>query len=119
VKLMLSKDIKVKNSKVLVLGITFKENCPDVRNTKVVDVIQHLKGYGTTIDIYDPWVSPEEVMKEYGLLCMDTIPSNKYDGIVLAVAHQEFLELELEGLKNKEAVVYDVKGILAEADSRL
>lgn len=112
IKLMLTHDLKIKGANLLVLGITFKENCPDVRNTKVVDVIQHLKGYGTTIDIYDPWASPEQVMKEYGLVTMDSVPDKKYDGIVLAVAHNEFISLDLDALKEDAAVVYDVKGVL-------
>jgi UDP-N-acetyl-D-galactosamine dehydrogenase len=112
IKLMLNHDLKIKGAKLLVLGITFKENCPDVRNTKVVDVIQHLKGYGTAIDIYDPWASPEVVMKEYGLVTMDAKPDKKYDGIVLAVAHNEFMTLDLDALKDAAAVVYDVKGVL-------
>jgi UDP-N-acetyl-D-galactosamine dehydrogenase len=112
IKLMLNHDLKIKGANLLVLGITFKENCPDVRNTKVVDVIQQLKGYGTAIDIYDPWASPKEVMKEYGLVTMDVKPNKKYDGIVLAVAHNEFMMLDLDTLKSNAAVVYDVKGIL-------
>jgi UDP-N-acetyl-D-galactosamine dehydrogenase len=120
IKLMLNHDLKVKGANILVLGITFKENCPDVRNTKVVDVIKHLKEYGTTVDVYDPWANPEEVMKEYGLVTMDSIPSKKYDGIVLAVAHQEFITLNIDVLKEDAAVVYDVKGILADkAEAKL
>jgi UDP-N-acetyl-D-galactosamine dehydrogenase len=114
IKLMLNYDLKIKGANLLVLGITFKENCPDVRNTKVVDVIQHLKGYGTAIDIYDPWASPEEVMKKYGLVTMDSVPDKKYDGIVLAVAHNEFMTLDLDVLKDAAAVVYDVKGVLGD-----
>jgi UDP-N-acetyl-D-galactosamine dehydrogenase len=114
IKLMLNHDLKIKGANLLVLGITFKENCPDVRNTKVVDVIQQLKGYGTAIDIYDPWASPEEVMKEYGLVTMDSEPDKKYDAIVLAVAHNEFMTLDLDALKDAVAVVYDVKGVLAD-----
>jgi UDP-N-acetyl-D-galactosamine dehydrogenase len=112
IKLMLKHDVKVKNAKILVLGITFKENCPDVRNTKVVDVIKHLKDYRTNVTIYDPWVKPSDVKKEYGLLTYEKLPKDKFDAIVLAVAHNQFIELELEDLKNEKAVVYDVKGIL-------
>jgi len=121
IKLMLNHDLKIKGASLLVLGITFKENCPDVRNTKVVDVIQHLKGYGTSIDIYDPWASPEEVMREYGLVTIDSMPNKKYDAIVLTVAHQEFITLDLDVLKaDAAAVVYDVKGILADkAEAKL
>lgn len=112
VKLMLKNDIKVKGSKVLMLGITFKENCPDVRNTKVVDVVKHLEEYGTNVTIYDPLADPQEVEHEYGLHTVNEVPSEKYDSIVLAVAHNEFLEMDLEVLKNGKTVVYDVKGVL-------
>ncbi|SDL10604.1 UDP-N-acetyl-D-galactosamine dehydrogenase [Salinimicrobium catena] len=112
VKLMLKNDMKVKGSKVLVLGITFKENCPDVRNTKVVDVVKHLKEYGTNVTIYDPLASPAEVEHEYGLKTVIKIPEDKFDAVVLAVAHNEFLEMDLEVLKNQKTVIYDVKGVL-------
>ena len=115
VKLMLQKDLKVKEAKVLVLGITFKENCPDVRNTKVVDVIQQLKEYGTQVHVYDPWANPEEVKHEYGLEVMNTLGNESYEAIVLTVAHNEFLELNLEPYKADGAVVYDVKGVLGKA----
>ena len=94
------------------LGITFKENCPDVRNTKVVDVIKQLKEYETNVTIYDPWANPTEVQDEYGLTTLKDCPSKTYDAIVLTVAHHQFLELDLERLKNGNTVVYDVKGIL-------
>lgn len=109
VKLMIRKDIRVKNAKVLMLGITFKENCPDIRNTKVIDVVNALKGYGTEVDIYDPWADREEVMREYKLTCFNQLPDKKYDTIVLAVSHNEFIELNLNELKNESSVVYDVK----------
>ncbi len=112
IKLMLRNDLKIKNANILVLGITFKENCPDVRNTKVVDVIKHLKEYETNVTIYDPWANPEEVKQEYGLQTLKDCPSETYDAIVLTVAHNEFLQLDLERLKNGGTVVYDVKGIL-------
>ena len=112
IKLMLRNDLKIKNAKVLVLGITFKENCPDVRNTKVVDVIKQLKEYETNVTIYDPWANPTEVQDEYGLATLKNCPSETYDAIVLTVAHNEFLQLDLERLKNENTVVYDVKGIL-------
>ena len=86
VKLMVQNDIKVKGSKILVLGITFKENCPDVRNTKAVDVISNLKSYGTEITVFDPWASPSEVKHEYGMETTKEIPNDKYDAVVLAVA---------------------------------
>lgn len=120
VKLMLKNDIKVKGAKVLVLGITFKENCPDVRNTKVVDVIHNLKEFGIDITVYDPWVQADEVRSEYGIEISKEIPTTKFDGIVQAVAHKEFDQLDLNALKAQNSVVYDVKGIMGEkADATL
>ncbi|QKX06874.1 nucleotide sugar dehydrogenase [Aquimarina sp. TRL1] len=112
IKLMVQKDIKIKNAKVLVLGITFKENCPDVRNTRAVDVINNLKSFGTDITIYDPWANPEEVAHEYELETVTELPEETFDAVVLAVAHKEFLSLDLQKLLNKNGVLYDVKGIL-------
>ncbi|WP_298524149.1 nucleotide sugar dehydrogenase [uncultured Christiangramia sp.] len=114
VKLMLQNDIKVKGSKILVLGITFKENCPDVRNTKVVDVIKSLIEYGVEITIYDPLANPSEVKHEYGLETVKEVPKEKFNAILLTVAHKEFLELDLEELKEPTSVVYDVKGVLGD-----
>ncbi|MEN1785924.1 MAG: nucleotide sugar dehydrogenase [Bacteroidota bacterium] len=120
VKLMIQKDIKVKGSKILVLGITFKENCPDVRNTKTVDVINNLKQYGAEVDIYDPWVSLEEVKQEYGLKSSNIILDEKYDSIVLAVAHKEFLDIDWNSHLKDYGVLYDVKGVLrSRFDGRL
>lgn len=112
VKLMIKKRIPVNHSKLLMLGITFKENCPDVRNTKIVDVINALKEYGIDVSVYDPWANPVEVKHEYGLITTDKLPTDKYDTIVLGVAHKEFLDIDLEQFKNQNSVVYDVKGIL-------
>ena len=114
VKLMLKNDLKVKGSKVLILGITFKENCPDVRNTKVVDVVKNLKEYGTNVTIYDPLADPDEVAHEYNLKTSRDLPKEKYDAVVLAVAHKEFLDLNYSDLKTANGVVYDVKGVLGE-----
>ena len=114
VKLMLKNDIKVKGSKILVLGITFKENCPDVRNTKVVDVVRNLKDYGTDITIFDPLADPGEVKHEYNLITVKELPREKFDAVVLAVAHKEFLSLDLDKFKNGSTVIYDVKGVLGE-----
>ena len=118
IKLMLQNDIKVKGSKILVLGITFKENCPDVRNTKVVDVIKNLKEYGVDITIYDPLAIPEEVMHEYNLETLNALPDGKFDSIVLTVAHKQFMDIDLNALKNNGAVVYDVKGVLGDKCDR-
>jgi UDP-N-acetyl-D-galactosamine dehydrogenase len=112
VKLMLNHDLKVKGASVLVLGITFKENCPDVRNTKVVDVVSNLKEYGLSVTIHDPLASPQEVHHEYGLTTTKKIPQEKFDAIVLAVCHQEFEGMELSHLLQPNGVVYDVKGVL-------
>ena len=112
VKLMIKKDVRVKDAEVLVLGITFKENCPDVRNTKVVDVISALKEFGTNVSIYDPWAEAEEVEREYGLQSLNTLPNRKFDAIVLTVAHNEFTELDFNTLLNDNHVIYDVKNVL-------
>ncbi|MDQ2178554.1 nucleotide sugar dehydrogenase [Marinifilum sp. D714] len=112
VKLMIKKGHAVKNAKLLVLGITFKENCPDIRNTKAIDVINELKEYGSQVDVYDPWADHEEVKEEYGLNLVDSYTNEKYDGVVLAVAHNEFKEIDLSTLRNgHNAVIYDIKGI--------
>lgn len=120
VKLMIKKRIPVNHSNLLMLGITFKENCPDVRNTKIVDVIRSLADYGINVSIYDPLANPEEVRHEYGLETITEIPNEKYDAIVLGVAHKEFLDLDLEQFKKTESVIYDVKGVLkCEIDGKL
>lgn len=112
VKLMIKKGIPVNNSSLLMLGITFKENCPDVRNTKIVDVIAALKDYGITVHIYDPWANPTEVQHEYGLTTTLTPPDTKFDAVVLGVSHAEFLNLDLQPFLKETAVIYDVKGVL-------
>ncbi len=112
VKLLVQKDIKVKNARILVLGITFKENCPDVRNTKVVDVIANLEEFGTEVTIFDPWADISEVKNEYSLETVRYMPQNKFDGIVLAVSHKEFLEIDFEKHLNPNGIIYDVKGFL-------
>jgi UDP-N-acetyl-D-galactosamine dehydrogenase len=135
IKLMLQNELKVKGANILVLGITFKENCPDVRNTRVVDVVNELQSYGTNITIYDPLANPEEVKHEYNLTCHNELKActeladrregrsrsegQKYDAVVLAVAHQEFLSLDLKRFKNEGAIVYDVKGVLEEVEGKL
>ena len=112
VKLLIQKGHVVKNSKILVLGITFKENCPDIRNTRAIDVITELKQYNCDVDVYDPWANKDEVKKEYNLQLINQYNGNKYDGIVLAVAHNEFKTINLSRLRNgNNAVIYDIKGI--------
>ncbi|MEJ2905678.1 nucleotide sugar dehydrogenase [Pedobacter panaciterrae] len=121
VKLMVKKDIPVKNANILVLGITFKENCPDVRNTKVIDVLNALKDYDANITVYDPWAEPAEVKHEYGWDSIRELNDFRdYDAIVLAVAHDQFKKLDLMALCKENKVIYDVKGILGDiADGKL
>lgn len=120
VKLMIKNDIKIKGANILNLGITFKENCPDIRNSKAVDVISNLEDYGAKVTTYDPWADPVEVFQEYGIQCHSNIDipelvlgiENKFDAIILTVAHQEFLNMNLYNYLEKNGVIYDVKGIL-------
>jgi UDP-N-acetyl-D-galactosamine dehydrogenase len=112
VKLMIKKDIRVKDAEILVLGVTFKENCPDVRNTKVVDVIKSLEEYGAKVTVCDPLADELEVATEYGLKSSKEIPKQKFDAIVLTVAHNEFTELDFSNISNDTTVVYDVKNVL-------
>jgi UDP-N-acetyl-D-galactosamine dehydrogenase len=116
IKLMIDRDLKIKNAEILILGITFKENCPDIRNTKVMDVISSLRTYNTHVEVYDPWANPKEVQESYGVLSSKKYPNRKFDAIVLTVGHAEFLDLDLNLLKKPEAVVYDVKNILSKED---
>jgi UDP-N-acetyl-D-glucosamine/UDP-N-acetyl-D-galactosamine dehydrogenase len=111
IKLMAQNDLPINRANVLMLGITFKENCPDIRNSKVVDVIKELESFGTTVDIYDPQADPAEVKHEYGLELVRKL-DKKYHAIVLTVSHKEFMELDFNALKEENAVVYDVKGFL-------
>lgn len=125
VKLMLRKGLPVLGSKVLVLGLTFKENCPDVRNTKVVDIVKALRGYNTQVDVYDPWIDVAEAEQEYGLKCLAQAPAaGQYSAIVLAVGHKQFNGLGEHGIKawgQPNVVLFDVKSILplGSADGRL
>ncbi|UPQ79297.1 nucleotide sugar dehydrogenase [Flavobacterium azooxidireducens] len=120
IKLMIKKNITINKAKLLMLGITFKENCPDVRNTKIVDLIKALSDYGIEITVYDPWANPAEVKHEYNLLTTTAMPEAKFDAIVLGVAHKEFLNIDLQLFKSENAVIYDVKGVLKEnVDAKL
>ncbi len=112
VKLMIKKGISINNSQVLLLGVTFKENCPDVRNTKIVDVVAALEDYGINVTIYDPWANPAEVYHEYQLTTTDQLPIDEYDAVILGVAHKEFLTINFSKLLKENSVLYDVKGIL-------
>ncbi len=115
IKLMIKKDIAVKNSKILVLGFTFKENCPDVRNTRVIDIVKVLGEFETCYEIYDPWADPVEVEQEYGIKTFKDFNqlSGGYDAIIVAVSHREFLNLDYNQLKKSiSSVIYDIKGVL-------
>ena len=112
VKCLIKKGNYVKGAHILVLGFTFKENCPDVRNTKVFDIIKALKDYNTNITIYDYWAKPEEVKREYNLEIANELPKDKFDAIVLAVAHNEFLKLDIKNMIKQDGIIYDVKGLL-------
>lgn len=120
VKTMIKRGINVSGAEALMLGITFKENCPDVRNTKIVDVIRALEDYGVKVATFDPWANPVEVKHEYGIESVSELPNIKFDAVILGVAHDEFVNLELGILKKENAIVYDVKGVISEkADNRL
>lgn len=122
VKLMINKDINVSKAHTLILGVTFKENCPDVRNTKVVDVYSELTEYGVKVDIYDPWANAEEVKNEYGVDILSSLNVNiKYDAIILAVSHNEFLTMDLANLRKEKSVLFDIKACLDRSlvDARL
>ena len=108
IKLLIRNDVKIKGAEVLILGITFKENCPDIRNSRVIDIINELNSFGLKVDVYDPWASADEVWHEYGIKILTNIEGlNKYEGVIAAVGHKEFLDLKIEEAK----VFYDVKGI--------
>ncbi len=110
VKLLIAKGGVIKDSEALILGVTFKENCPDIRNTKVIDIYTELREYGINVDIYDPWADKDEITHEYGIAILDTlIKGKKYDSIIVAVSHNEFIRLDLEQLKKNNAVVFDTK----------
>lgn len=119
VKAMIKKDIAVNGANVLMLGITFKENCPDVRNTKIVDVVESLTDYGMQVTIYDPWADCSEVIDEYGLEICTEVPAVRFDAVVLGVKHAEFEFLDIQSLEKKNSLVYDVKGFLKQSDEIL
>ena len=112
IKLMNKKGVLVKDAKILLLGITFKENCPDIRNTKIVDVYHTLSEYTSHITVYDPWADAGRVKHEYGIDVVNQLPADQYDAVILGVAHQEFLNLDVRSLTTPQGVVYDVKGVL-------
>jgi UDP-N-acetyl-D-galactosamine dehydrogenase len=112
VKLMIKKGVTINGARLLMLGITFKENCPDVRNTKIVDVIKALEDYGIEVTIFDPWANPSEVQHEYGLAMFNEVPKEIFDAVVLGVAHTDFLSLDINSLRETCSILYDVKGVL-------
>ena len=112
IKCMNKKGVMVKDAKILILGITFKENCPDIRNTKIVDIYHTLQEYTHNITVFDPWANAEHAKEEYGIDVVNTLPNGKFDTVILAVAHKEFLQLDIKDLVKENGVVYDVKGIL-------
>jgi UDP-N-acetyl-D-glucosamine/UDP-N-acetyl-D-galactosamine dehydrogenase len=114
IKLMVKKEIPIKNASVLILGFTFKENCTDVRNTRVIDIVRELESYQVKVSICDPWAEPEQVKDEFGIDTFKKLSdgTEKYDAVILAVAHTEFNKLNIRGLVNKKSVIYDVKGVL-------
>ena len=117
---LIENSINTINAEVLVLGITFKENCPDIRNTKVVDMIKSLKEKSFKLNIYDPWASKEEVNKEYGIEILNNIPNKKFDGIILAVSHDLFKKIDISNYKSDKSIVFDIKGFYSkDADYRL
>lgn len=121
IKCMNKKGVMVKDSKILLLGITFKENCPDIRNTKIVDIYHTLREYTSNILIFDPWANPDAVKKEYGLEIINTLPKGKFDAVILGVAHKDFLNLDIKEMVHDNGVIYDVKGVLPKeiVDGRL
>lgn len=112
VKLMIRKGHRIEGSNVLILGITFKENCPDIRNSRVIDVIDELKSFGCNVEVYDPWANKEEVHSEYGIDLKSELTRKNYDAVVVAVAHNEFKEMDVNKLRNGTGVLYDIKAIV-------
>jgi len=121
IKLMIKKGIQISSSKALILGLTFKENCPDIRNSKVIDIYQELIQFGLAIDVYDPVVDSNLVRKEYGIDCIETIDSIQYDLVIIAVTHTQFLTLDYKRLTKNKSIIFDLKGMLAknQSDARL
>ena len=120
VKLMIRKGHAVAQSRVLVLGFTFKENCPDLRNTRVIDLVRELQGFDTQVDVYDPWADLAEAKHEYGISLLPELPApSQYDALVVAVAHDQFKALGIQGLRklgNYGVVIYDIKSMFGKAD---
>jgi len=115
IKLMVRKNVRMENATILVMGLTFKENCPDLRNTKVVDIIHELVDYGLDVEVFDPWVDQQEAAREYNIDMVQEPQEKQYDGIILAVAHEQFLDMgpkKIRKLGKKKSIIFDVKNIL-------
>ncbi|MDR1369797.1 MAG: nucleotide sugar dehydrogenase [Dysgonamonadaceae bacterium] len=122
IKLMIEKEVKIKGSKVLILGFAFKENCPDTRNTKIIDILEELSSFGSNVDVYDPWVSKTEVLHEYSVRLLENLnPEKHYDAVVLAVAHDTFGSIDFKAYKQKGSVIFDTKSFIDRSlvDARL
>jgi UDP-N-acetyl-D-galactosamine dehydrogenase len=120
IKLLTKKSLLPSTCNILVLGITFKENCPDARNSKAVDVVRQLQSYGAKVTVVDPWATPKDVLKEHGIPTLKKIPEKCFDAIVLTVAHQQFLAQDISSFLAEDGIIYDVKGILPySVDGRL
>ena len=124
IKMMIKKGLTVLDAKILQLGVTFKENCPDCRNSRAVDVVRNLQEFGCDVEIFDPWADPEDIAKEYSLSSFNDVrqlADKKYDVIVLAVAHKEFFALDIRKLRKEKSIVFDIKSVLPreEVDARL
>ena len=120
IKLMLQRKIEVSGAKILIMGLSFKENCPDLRNTKVIDIIEEFRDYGLEVEVYDPWVDPEDARLEYGIDIIPFPAERRYDGVVLAVGHQDFIDMpapQIRGFMKDQAILFDVKNILPPQDS--
>ncbi len=119
VKMLTRRRIHVVNANILILGLAFKENCPDLRNTRVIDMVQNLQSYHANVDIYDPWVDPEEAHKEYGIQLQDSLQDNHYDAVIIAVPHDEFIDMGTESIRRlgkKDHILYDIKSQLPQSD---
>jgi UDP-N-acetyl-D-galactosamine dehydrogenase len=122
VKAMIKRRIQVSGARVLVMGLTFKENCPDIRNTKVVDILAELKEYGVVADVFDPWVDAAEAEHEYGITPIAQPEAGSYDAVILAVGHKQFRDMGAAGIRalgNADSILYDLKYVLSTADSDL
>jgi UDP-N-acetyl-D-galactosamine dehydrogenase len=112
VKLMLKEKIQINQSKILILGIAFKENCPDTRNTKVIDIYKELKSYDAEVDIYDPWANKTQVKKDFDIELIETVDDENYDAVVLAVGHREFKNIDFKKMASQKVVIYDTKAFI-------